>query len=125
MRPKHRSPLPAVVWAALVAAALLSPSDLTPGGSAWGRWLAEHGGDKAVHGALFFGQALWLARALGSGTGSARPRWLAAGLSALYGALLELLQLAVPGRAFEVGDLLANAAGALLYPLIGLLSTRR
>ncbi len=39
--------------------------------------------------------------------------WFAAGIAFAYGAILELLQLFVPGRAFSLGDILANLCGVL------------
>ena len=41
--------------------------------------------------------------------------WPAVALAAAYGLVLELLQLAVDGRGWEVGDLLAGVAGAVLW----------
>lgn len=122
-RPKLSSLLPAILWAAFVAAVLLAPGGLTPSDLGWADWLAQHGGDKLVHLVLFFGQAFWLSRVFERG--SEGTRWNSAVLAAVYGGVLECAQLAVPGRGFEVADLAANTLGAFLWPLLGLLLVRR
>lgn len=124
MYSKLLSQLAAILWAAFVAAALLAPGDVSAPDLEWALWLAEHGGDKLIHMMLFLGQAFWLSSALAGREGRATPLWRAAALSALYGLALETAQLAVPGRGFEVADLVANTAGALLWPPCAWLSER-
>ncbi|HVS12418.1 MAG TPA: VanZ family protein [Thermoanaerobaculia bacterium] len=71
----------------------------------------EAGGDKLVHVALFAVHAATLVRSFEAVLGAgARALSLAAGLSLLYGGVLELLQGAL-GRHADPWDLLADAIG--------------
>ena len=97
-----------------MAALLLAPGGLESDGPEWLSELAAAGVDKLVHAGLFFVQSYCISRALRGRAGGA---WSAAVLAAGYGFALELLQLAIPGRGWEVGDLAANAIGAFLWPL--------
>lgn len=75
------------------------------------------GADKAVHFVEYAVLGFLVARALRI-TAPERPRRrsfaIAAGLAAAYGLTDEVHQLFVPDRAFEWGDLAADAAGAAL-----------
>lgn len=73
--------------------------------------------DKWVHGAMYGAQTFLLIGAWRSFRPGSRPRaWLGLALaSALYGLLMELLQLTLTNcRHFSWADAAANAAGALL-----------
>lgn len=79
--------------------------------------------DKLVHVLLYAVLAALLATALAPPRSRAAPERsrrtvmliaLAAVIATLYGVTDELHQLFVPGRSSDVGDLLADAAGALI-----------
>jgi hypothetical protein len=126
---RGRARLQAGLWAAFVAVLLWLPGSDGPSPWTLFDWLAAHaellealaeaGGDKVAHGALFAVQAWLLCRcrapAAGSIAGSTLV-WRAACfvLTAGYGALTEAGQLLVAGRAAGLPDALANAAGAAL-----------
>lgn len=99
------------LWALVVALVLLLPGGALPGRPGWLPiellpWL-----DDAVHAALF-GVLAWLAwppvesRRLRSGAGL-----LLLGCGA-YALLLELAQVPIPTRGFELSDLVAGVLGA-------------
>ena len=127
--PHFQARLQAALWAVLVAVLLWLPGSDGPSPWTLFDWLAAHaellealaeaGGDKVVHGALFAVQAWLLCRcrapAAGSSAGST-VGWGAAcfALAAGYGALTEAGQLLVAGRDAGLPDTLANAAGAAL-----------
>ncbi|MBM3906627.1 MAG: VanZ family protein [Gemmatimonadetes bacterium] len=67
--------------------------------------------DTLAHAALFAGQAALAARALRA---ERRALWPAAVGAALFGAVTELQQHFMPSRSMELGDLLADVAGALI-----------
>jgi len=98
-----------VVWAAAIAGLLLTP------GSALDRdWLKfpfRHLFDSVVHGVVFFILAILLYRALAHG------RWPAIATTVvgclLYAILLEVLQRGIPGRSFEMVDIVAAFLGIL------------
>lgn len=108
---RHR--LAAAGWAALIALLLCTVPPPEPAARwGWVEALAEQGGDKAAHAALFAVQA-WLL----VGSRGVRPvttGWLVGAflVASLYGAATEAVQLALPGRDGTLGDLLADAAGA-------------
>jgi len=69
------------------------------------------GFDKAVHASLFAVLSFLAARAL---VEEARPAWVAVAASAAFGLFTELEQHFIPSRSMELGDFLADAAGATL-----------
>ncbi|MDP1890796.1 MAG: VanZ family protein [Gemmatimonadaceae bacterium] len=91
-------------WAVIIELLLLWPSPPEVP-----RLLRGIGFDKIVHAALFAVQAMLGAWAL---AGSRRPTWPALAGAIAFAALTELQQLLIPGRAMELGDFLADAAGA-------------
>lgn len=101
------------IWTLLVAVLLLLPAtDDPPRVDVW-EWL-----DKPAHALLFAVHCALLSRALAS-------RWAAGHVAAAafigsgaYGVLLEALQIAVPGRAWEWWDVVADLAGAALGALL-------
>ena len=101
-----------VVWAVVVAfLLLLPPARLPPRPD---RWPLAGTADEAVH-LVLFAVLGWLAgRALLAGRGRRGGPVLCLGLLTGYALLTELLQLLVPGRSCEAGDLAADVAGAVL-----------
>lgn len=73
--------------------------------------------DKHVHCGVYLLVSFFLALLI---SGSLWKKFLfAMGIAFLFGFGMEVLQLFVPGRAFEWGDVLANLAGAFLGGGIG------
>ena len=67
--------------------------------------------DKLVHMVVFFGFAL-----LSDLATARKPFWLWKGIPLLcYGALVEILQNFTAYRSFELADIIADAAGIILY----------
>ncbi len=95
--------LPAAAWALACGALLLVPARELPEVYLF-TWA-----DKLAHLGLFFVLEVLAARSFGRW--ARRPVLAAAAISIAYAALLETAQLAVPGRAWEVWDLAAAAAG--------------
>mgnify|MGYP001950896941 FL=1 len=83
--------------------------------------------DYVLHGITFFGlAALWyFALVRGFRMGEWKARWLALGISALYGLTDEYHQSWVPGRDASATDFLADLVGAASALLIILLFERR
>ena len=78
--------------------------------------------DKVVHFVEYFVLAFLTAFALVRGTGRSR-RWqmqMAIIFPVLYGILLEVIQLGVPGREMSILDIGANMAGALAGAYVGM-----
>jgi VanZ family protein len=73
--------------------------------------------DKLLHAAAFAGLAVLVEFALWR-LAPRRRRWLAVGVSTGVGALLELVQSALPYRSAELLDLLADGCGAVLGVLL-------
>lgn len=110
--------LPAVLWAVLTLALLI-----TPGGRlTWAPGLAAALG-RAVHLTLFFVLLLLVARSFAEIGSLRRPLASAAGAALLYSVLTEALQIPVPGRSWELEDLVLDAAGVALG--CGLRAARR
>lgn len=95
-----------VGWAVLIEVLLLwpSPPDVS-------QRLLGVGFDKVVHTSLFAVQAGLWAWAL---TGKSRPIWPAVVGTVAFGAFTELQQHFLPSRSMELGDLLADASGAVI-----------
>jgi VanZ family protein len=111
-------------WAGFIAALLLVTGPETGAAGRWLRRLEALGADKVVHWGLFLVLAVLVVRALPAGV-SWRRLTLAFLLMTGYGALTELLQLAVPARSAELADLGADAIGGLCGILVALLVRRR
>jgi VanZ family protein len=95
-----------VGWALLIEALVLWPSPpeiRSP--------FAFIGLDKLVHAGLFGVQAVLIARAMGP---EARPWWPALAAVMAFGAVTEIEQHFVPTRSMELGDFLADSAGAAI-----------
>ena len=112
--------LPPIAWCVLLFA--LSALPFRTGAETF------RGADKAVHAAEYAVLGFLLARALlltGPHRTRARNFALAAGLGAAYGLTDELHQLLVPERAFEWGDLAADALGAAAGAAVRVLAAGR
>lgn len=108
--PAPRALWPAGLWALVILVLCLMPGSRLP---EWD-WFALLDLDKLVHAALFFVQALLLARAfIARGTPVRWALWAVA-IAALYGLATELMQgLEALGRRTDINDLIANTVGAL------------
>ena len=112
-----RRHLPALTWSLVLAVLLGAPGDKLPDLGAWD-WL-----DKPLHGLLFAIHCGLLVRSLAGFRSRDRDLATAALVSGLYAALLELVQLWVPGRSGDWWDLAADLAGIAL--VVVLLAHRR
>jgi VanZ family protein len=91
-----------VGWAVFIEVLVLWPSPPDVPGLLWGIGL-----DKVAHAALFGVQAVLVAWALEE---RGRSWWPALA----FGVLTEVQQQLIPSRALEMGDILADAAGAVI-----------
>ncbi|MCZ6508218.1 MAG: VanZ family protein, partial [Acidobacteria bacterium] len=112
------SHLPTLLWSVVVAILLLAPGDFDSEAPVWLDRLMELGGDKLIHAALFFVQAIVVGRTLRRSVPAAPALWLAALVAALYGLALELAQRGIAGRGLEAADIVANTVGAVAWPLV-------
>ena len=111
-------------WALLTVILLLAPNGAGELPE-WAEWIEAHGGDKVVHSLLFLVQA-WLVNRSLSVLGLVRRAALrGAVLAALFGCVLEIIQLGIPGRSATLGDLVANISGAAIFLLIHRFVLRR
>lgn len=118
---------PPILGALVIAVLLLLPVGSLEAESWWPRWLDAlwalnaYGVDKIVHIALF-GMLAWAL--LRSPIVSTRlaAGWIIA-VSAVYGSILEVAQIPVPGRSFELWDIAADVVGAVL--VVWLASVKR
>lgn len=105
-------------WAVLIESLILwpSPPDVrSPFGSV--------GLDKILHATMFGVLAVLAARALRD---DGQPWWLALVGTSAFGAFTELQQYFIPTRSTEVGDFLADTAGAAIgLALFAALAPRR
>jgi VanZ family protein len=107
----------AFVWALLIEALIVWPHPPEVP-----QPLDFSGIDKVVHSILFGTLAVLLARVLAE---KARPLWIAVAVSAAYGAFTEFEQHFIPSRSMELGDFLADAAGATVGVLAFIVWARR
>ncbi len=115
--------LPTLAWATIVGLAMLWQPPKMTGFSSGPVWRAfaqsSFWRDIGLH-VVIFGLLGWLLlrsldRLEAEGRlAVARPVLVAALPAALYGLLLEIVQHAIPGRGFELQDVVANALGAWL-----------
>lgn len=96
------------MWALLTAGALLTPGPQLDRFSAAPDWTAL-----AAHLVLFSVLSVLLVRSLGW-AGVRRHLFFAVVLSFLYGAALEIAQIAVEGRQMDLLDFVANGLGAVV-----------
>ncbi|MBA4070522.1 MAG: hypothetical protein C0497_01605 [Gemmatimonas sp.] len=95
-----------VGWALLIEVLMLWPSPPDVPGLPW-----KVGLDKVAHAALFGVLAVLGAWALEE---RGRSWWPALVGAVAFGALTEVQQQLIPSRAMEMGDILADAAGAVI-----------
>ncbi|MEZ5333337.1 MAG: VanZ family protein [Thermoanaerobaculia bacterium] len=107
----------ALLWWAMTVVVLLLPGSEHPVGPEWLVRFAESGGDKLVHGILFFGLVVLSVRALRP---LGRPRALGVSLTlaALWAPLSEWLQRTVPYRDASLLDLAADVVGLVLATVL-------
>jgi VanZ family protein len=74
-------------------------------------WFGTVSTDKLAHASLFAVLTVLIVRAL---VIEARPWWLAFAGAAAFGAFTEIQQQFIPSRSMELGDFLADVAGAAL-----------
>jgi VanZ family protein len=106
-------------WPALLTAGAIFAASSTRGSSLPGG--LPPGSDKVVHLGVYGLLGALVARALLLRSGallSGRALVASAGLALAYGLSDEIHQLFVPGRSFEVADLVADALGAALGALL-------
>jgi len=101
--------LAVILWSAGTAGLLLLPGGIFGTLGLEPLWLRF--AESAVHGGLFFVMAVLLGRAFLVREASAVAATMA--ICLVYAILLELLQIPVPGRSFEVIDIVAAAVGIL------------
>jgi VanZ family protein len=96
-----------MVWAIVIACLLLVPGSILETD-----WLdLPFRVDGIVHASLFFVLALLVQRAMGSRRRSALAPTLFGGIA--YALLLEILQIPVPRRSFELVDVFASGLGIM------------
>jgi VanZ family protein len=101
----------ALLWAVAVLVLTLIPGNDVP---TWG-WAEAIHFDKLVHAGLFGIQTVLLGLALAAERKTRNPLLVAAILSILYGAGIELLQEVMEqGRHADAFDLLSDTAGAVM-----------
>ena len=100
----------ALLWAIAIACLLLTPSEVYE--KEWLEFDFRHTVDSIVHGVLFFVLAILVRRALTGGRPHARAM-TTLGLCLVYAVLLEILQQPIPGRSFEIVDIVAAFLGIL------------
>lgn len=107
---KLKSYWPVVLWAIVIFGLHIMPSDRIPKPPDWGISV-----DKVVHFALFAGLSFLMLRykhlKLGRWDGMIILTIII--YASLYGVIMEMVQLGVPGRQFHLIDLMADVLGAL------------
>lgn len=107
--------LPTLLWALIVAIGLLLPGPDLPQLDADLDWLAV-----AAHFVLCSVLAFLLYRSWSGAAGAPAPWPAVFAVCFLYSGLLEVAQIWIPGRSWQVGDLVVNAIGIS----VGLLAAR-
>lgn len=105
-----RRHLPALTWSLVLLVLFTAPGEDLPDPGLWD-WL-----DKPLHGLAFAVHCALLARSL-AGPGE-RALAMPMVLSGLYGLLLELVQIGIPGRSWDWWDLLADFIGIAVAALL-------
>jgi VanZ family protein len=104
-----------LLW--LLAMAVVITGELLPGSSPVMRWIgSNHINDKLLHFVAYTGLAVIPVFGFRVRAGLA-----AAASMILLGVALEFLQRLVPGRSFEVADMVANALGVLTGVTLGVI----
>ena len=114
LRTSTRLHLPTLLWAVITAVGLLIPGPDIPRIPPSGNWLPA-----VAHFVLCFVLAVLLYRS-GAGLAGASPSvGVVFAICFAYSGLLEVGQLWVPGRSFELVDFAVNGAGAAAGALAG------
>ncbi len=106
----------AILWSLVVLSLLVAP--VPAGGEGWFLAVEWLGVDKLVHLSLFGAEGFLVHRWLRS-AGVRSPGVWAVGLTVVFGALTELIQVPLPDRQGDVWDLAADSVGAVLAVLAG------
>lgn len=102
---------PAWIWALVILILTLTPGKFMPKVEYWSIMSL----DKYVHMSIFFIQVLLVLRGANAlKILTTRNYFIYAFIGTLYGVLIECIQQFIPLRSFEVNDMLANMAGALI-----------
>lgn len=107
---KFKSYWPVVLWAVVIFGLHIMPTDRIPKPPSW-----SFSVDKVVHFFLFAGLSFLMLRYrhLKQGRWDGMMIFAIVVIASLYGGLMEAVQLAVPGREFNLVDLVADVLGAL------------
>lgn len=111
-------------WALLIEALILWPNPPEVP-QAWTLdWLGVVKLDTLAHAGLFAVLAVLIVRVLAV---ESRPWWMAFAGASVFGALTEIQQHFIPSRSMELGDFLADVAGAALglATFVAMARTRR
>lgn len=115
--------LPVLLWFLLITVLSLTPAVQLPS-------VPFLTSDKLAH-AFFYGVFAWLMlrgyrRSAKNGWNLPTAACVFCALSSIYGALMEVFQYVfIPGRYFELGDMLANTFGAIVGVLLYALLQRK
>jgi len=102
---------PAWMWALVILILTLTPGKFMPQVDYWSIMSL----DKYVHMGIFFVQVLLILRgAKALKILTVRNYFIYALIGTVYGALIECIQQFIPLRSFDVNDMVANMAGALI-----------
>lgn len=102
-----------IVWTVIIAILTLSPGRSVPDVPFW---IIPHF-DKIVHAGIFGMLSFLMARGIikqYAGQKIKKAFVISFFATVVYGLIIEYLQRLVPGRSFELGDLIANTAGVVL-----------
>ncbi len=99
------------MWALVVGVLLAAPESALPSVSGWLPEAVQPWADKLVHGFLFFVLAALGLRSARALPGIRRPLVFVAAATLVYAVILELIQTQVPGRGWELFDLVAGILG--------------
>lgn len=106
--------LPLAIWGTIVGIALTLPGSSLSPISDWIPPALVPWIDKLIHAFVFFVFVVLAIRSFSAIPGLRRPAAVALAVALVYVVALEVAQLNVPGRGFELLDLVAGAVGALL-----------
>ncbi len=118
LAPSRRAHVAAVGWTSLVLVLLLMPGSQLQNPSAGLPFGLPPWSDKVVHALLFFFEAMALDRSWRRLRRFSQPLRSACMAAVGLGVGTELLQLLIPARGLEGGDLLVNVGAVLFYGLL-------
>jgi hypothetical protein len=108
----------AVAWATMIAALLLLPGSALPAVPLWipstfGGWI-----DSLIHGILFLAQT-WLVLPVGRVGPVIMTAKIWSSVCLAYAVVLEVLQIPVPGRSFQIVDIVFAGLGIGIACFLG------